>query len=119
MTFYFHVGAVCLGFFLVFPLLRVVKGPTVYDRLIGASVPSSIAGMAQIHQTTMSDGTMSMSEVGEITIPADGTVALEPGSFHIMMMNLAAPLEIGQKFTVTLEFEKAGTMDVEVEVRES
>ena len=95
-----------------------IKAGDEADRLMGASVPSSIAAMTQIHQTAMNDGVMSMSEVGEIAIAAGETVALEPGGYHIMMMNLAAPLEVGQKFTVTLTFEKAGTVDVEVEVRE-
>ena len=35
-----------------------------------------------------------------------------------MMMNLAQPLEVGDEFTMTLTFEQAGTVDVDVEVRE-
>lgn len=97
----------------------VIEGGGEDDRLISASVPAEVAGMAQVHEVVMNDGAMSMQEVeGGLAIPSGETVTLEPGSYHIMMMNLADSLEIGEEFTVTLTFEKAGTVDVEVEVRE-
>ncbi|MDX1691076.1 MAG: copper chaperone PCu(A)C [Acidimicrobiia bacterium] len=97
-----------------------IEGGDTADRLVAASVPSDVAGMAQIHESSMNDeGVMSMSEVeGGVEIPAGATVAFEPGGFHVMMMNLAAPLEAGQEFTVTLTFENAGEVEVPVEVRE-
>jgi copper(I)-binding protein len=97
----------------------VIEGGGEDDRLVSASVPAEVAGMAQVHEVVMNDGAMSMQEVaGGLAIPSGETVTLEPGSYHIMMMNLADSLEIGEEFTVTLTFEKAGTVDVEVEVRE-
>ena len=114
------------------------------DRLIGASVDNSIAGKVEIHETAMMDdsmsddsmgddsmggddamgedghmdGAMTMREVGEIALPAGTTVNLEPGGYHIMLLDITTPLELGQKFDVTLTFEQAGEKVVEVEVRE-
>lgn len=64
------------------------------------------------------DGMMGMREVDEIPVPAGGTVALEPGGYHVMLIDLAAPLEVGTTFELTLEFAKAGTIVVEAEVRD-
>jgi copper(I)-binding protein len=92
------------------------------DRLIGVSVDPAVAAMAQIHETVMAEGeaegmgAMTMQEVGSIDLPAGETVALEPGGFHVMLMQLAAPLETGQAFEITLTFEKAGTRTIEVPV---
>ena len=75
--------------------------------------------MTEIHETTMDDaGTMMMGEVPAIDVPAGATVMLEPGGYHIMLMNLAAPLETDQEFDVVLTFEAAGDVTVPVEVRE-
>ena len=89
------------------------------DRLIGVSVDSTVAAMAEIHETSMNDeGAMMMSEVGRIDIPAGETVMLEPGGYHIMLMQLAEPLEPGNTFDLTLQFAEGGDITVEVEVRE-
>ena len=89
------------------------------DRLIGVSVDSTVAAMAEIHETQMNDdGTMMMSEVGRIDLPAGQTVKLEPGGFHIMLMQMAEPLETGETFEITLQFADGGDQVVEVEVRE-
>lgn len=98
------------------------------DVLMSAAVDSSIAGMVQIHEVvpvedTSEDteegmATMMMQEVPQVAVPAGETLSLKPGSYHIMLMNIAAPLEIGQKFDVTLNFETAGEQVVEVEVLE-
>ncbi|MCP3994095.1 MAG: copper chaperone PCu(A)C [bacterium] len=111
------------------------------DRLIGAAVDPSIAAVVEIHETAPADsgmesdddigegmdedngmegmgGAMMMREVGEIVLPAGETVNLKPGGYHIMLLQIAEPLELGQKFDVTLTFENAGEQVVEVEVRE-
>lgn len=96
-----------------------ITGGEEADRLTSASIDSDVAAMAQVHETAMDDdGLMSMQEVPQIDIPADGEVNLEPGSFHIMIMPLADPLAAGDEFTITLNFEKAGAVEVSVEVRE-
>jgi copper(I)-binding protein len=88
------------------------------DRLVGVSVPTDIAATAEIHETTMVDDAMTMQEVGEIELPAGTTVSLEPGGYHIMLLDIPEPLVTGEKFDVTLTFENAGDKVVEVEVRD-
>ncbi len=97
------------------------------DRLVGVSVAASIAGTVEVHETAPVDessddegagGAMMMREVGEIALPAGETVSLEPGGYHIMLLDISAPLEIGQKFDITLTFQNGGVQVVEVEVRE-
>lgn len=51
--------------------------------------------------------------------PAGGSVSLEPGGKHIMLINLKQELKPDEKISLTLNFEKAGPLTVEVEVRQS
>ncbi len=64
-------------------------------------------------------GMMTMREVDRIPVPAGETVALKPGGYHVMLMELATPLEVGQTIEVTLTFEHQGTMVIEAEVRDT
>lgn len=90
------------------------------DALVKASVDMSVAMMAQIHETTMKDdGTMGMQEVDEVALPAGETVSLKPGGYHVMLMNLKAPLETGSTVTLTLTLKSGATLTVDAEVRES
>ena len=52
-----------------------------------------------------------------VAVPAHGMATLQPGSFHVMMMGLAKPLEEGHSFPLTLTFEQAGEVTVEVTVQ--
>lgn len=88
------------------------------DALIGVTSPA--AAKAEIHETTMAaDGSMGMSPVAEIQIPAGGSAELKPGGFHIMLIDLVEPLVAGEKFEITLTFREAGDVKVTAEVRES
>lgn len=86
------------------------------DRLVG--ITAEIAGKAEIHEMSVdAAGVMSMRPVaGGVEIPAGGEVALKPGSFHIMFMDLKDRPKEGVKFKGTLTFEKAGTVAVEFAV---
>jgi len=66
----------------------------------------------------MGDDSMTMQEIDKLEIPAGETVKLEPGGYHVMLIDLVEPLEVGQTFDVTLTFEKAGDKTVTVEVKE-
>lgn len=89
------------------------------DRLIGASVEPSIAATVEIHETSMNDeGAMMMQPVVGIDLPAGETVKLEPGGYHIMLLDLVEPLETGQTYTLTLQFAESADQGIEVEVRE-
>lgn len=97
----------------------MIEGGDEADTLTGVSVSPDVAAMAQIHETTMNDeGAMMMSEVNGIPVPAGGSVELAPGGFHVMLMNLAEPLQTGTTFDVTLTFAGAGDVTVTAEVRD-
>ena len=91
------------------------------DALVAATVDASIAPTVEIHETSESgdDGMMSMAPVERLELPAGAAVALEPGGYHIMLLDLVDPLEAGSTFDLTLEFESGATQTVEVEVRDS
>lgn len=88
------------------------------DRLISAS--AEIAGRGEIHEMAVKEGIMTMRTLADgLAIPAGGEVKLEPGSYHLMFMDLNAPAVEGVKFRGTLTFEKAGTVDVEFAVEKA
>lgn len=87
------------------------------DRLVSASSP--VADRVEIHNSAMKDGVMSMFQVEELVIPAGETVAMKPGSFHVMLMGLKEPLTKGAKFPLTLNFARAGEITVTVSVKEA
>ena len=88
------------------------KGAT-EDRLI--SIKSPAAGAVQVHEMKMEGNVMRMREVeGGLAIPPGATVSLAPGGLHLMMMGLKQPLKQGDKVPMTLVFEKAGSIDVEL-----
>ena len=81
------------------------------DRLIAAT--SDIADVMQFHTMAMDGGVMVMRELPDgLELPAGETVKLEPGGYHIMFMQLNAPLVEGDTVPVTLTFEQAGDVDV-------
>ena len=86
------------------------------DRLVSAT--AEIAGRTEIHEMAVdANGVMTMRPLADgIAVPAGGSVALEPSSFHVMFMDLKAAPEEGKPFKGTLTFEKAGTVDVEYAV---
>ncbi len=136
------------------------------DRLVGASVPASIAAEAEVHEVIMVEGgdmddmsgeddmdemsgehdmddadgmegsddmddmddmdmgdmggQMRMQEIaGGLELTAGETVTFEPGGYHIMLLDIAEPLESGDEIDLTLEFAEAGEQSITVEVRET
>jgi len=85
------------------------------DRLISASVP--FVKRVELHEMILDDDIMRMREKeGGIPIPAGETVTLERGGLHIMFMGLTDQLTEGERHTLSLTFEKAGTIEVELVV---
>ncbi len=85
------------------------------DRLIGAS--SGVADKLQIHEMTVVNDVMQMRQLTDgLPIPAGRSVALKPGSYHVMLIGLKKPLTAGETFPLTLIFEKAGNISVTVPV---
>jgi copper(I)-binding protein len=87
---------------------------TTDDLLLGASTP--IAQKVQFHSETNDNGIMKMRQLSSITLHPGAPVILKPGAIHIMMIGLKQPLKKGQSFLLTLDFEKAGQIEVKVPV---
>jgi periplasmic copper chaperone A len=94
----------------------------VADRLLSVSTPA--ASSVEIHRMQMVQGgqgdVMQMRAVPALEIPAGATVAMKhgtPDGYHLMLLGLKAPLKDGDRFPVTLTFEKAGTHEVKVWVQ--
>ncbi|MGB0661080.1 MAG: copper chaperone PCu(A)C [Mangrovicoccus sp.] len=86
------------------------------DRLVAAA--SDIAAKVELH-THIADGNgvMRMVEVEDgFAVPAGQSHALKRGGDHVMFMGLKRPLEQGEMVTVTLTFEEAGEMQIEIPV---
>ncbi|HUC63230.1 MAG TPA: copper chaperone PCu(A)C [Alphaproteobacteria bacterium] len=84
------------------------------DKLVAAASP--VAATVQLHRTVDENGVMKMLPVASVPVKAGGTVAFKPGSYHVMLIDLKAPLEAGQSFPLTLTFEHAGKVEVTVKV---
>jgi len=90
-----------------------ITSPTA-DRLISASAP--VSKTVELHTMQMEGNVMRMREVPAIEIPAGQTVELKPGGLHVMFIGLTQTLNVGATFPLTLRFEKAGEVKVEVKV---
>ncbi len=115
------------------------------DSLVAVSVSSDVAARAEIHEVVkamdlgddemhdhdmgddemhdhdmgddgMHDGAMSMQEMDALELPAGTLVQLVPGGYHIMLIDLAKPLVVGETFDLTLDFDQAPNLTVTVEV---
>ena len=85
------------------------------DRLIGGSLP--IAGAVEVHEMSMTGGVMRMRKLDKgLEIKPGQTLELKPGGYHIMFMGLREGLKQGQPVKGTLQFEKAGSVEVEYRV---
>ena len=95
--------------------MKITNNGNVPDRLIGGS--TNIAGSFEIHDMKMDKGVMKMRPVTDgLEIKPGQTVELKPGGYHAMLVGLKQQLEQGQHFTATLEFAKAGKVDVDFAV---
>ncbi|MDG4555153.1 MAG: copper chaperone PCu(A)C [Candidatus Competibacter sp.] len=94
--------------------LSIVNGGEA-DRLLGAK--AEVARHVELHRTAMEGHMMRMRQVEALEIPGGTTTVLEPGGIHIMLIDLKQPLRAGQNVPLTLEFEKAGALQVQVPIR--
>ena len=87
------------------------------DRLLSADTP--IAEKAEIHEHVMQGDLMKMQRVPTVDVPAGGTVTFAPMAYHVMLFNLKdrSLLQDGKRFPLTLHFEKAGAVQVDVNVQ--
>ncbi len=87
------------------------------DRLLRASTPQ--AGRVELHNMSVdSGGVMRMRELDHISVEPGKPIKMRPGSgFHFMLMDLKQPLKEGDKFPMTLEFERGGKVEVKVVIQ--
>lgn len=82
------------------------------------SAESPVAEVVEVHQTSMADGVMRMSEVKGLQVPVDGKVTMKPGGYHVMLINLKEPLQKGQIVPVTIKFTAGQELTVQAKVKE-
>lgn len=84
------------------------------DRLVAYETPA--CNRPELHTHIENDGVMQMRQVEAIEVPAGGEVVLEPGGLHLMMIDLNAQLVEGGSVALTLVFEEAGEVALEVPI---
>ena len=96
--------------------LTIENKGTAADRLVGGS--GDIAGKVEVHEMAVNNGVMTMRPLDQgLAIEPGKTVKLAPGGYHLMMFDLKGPLKQGEKVPVTLEFEKAGKVNLSLDVQ--
>jgi copper(I)-binding protein len=86
------------------------------DRLLGAS--SSAARQVLPHAEVEEHGMQHMRPLESVEVPAHGRVEFAPGQMHLMLVDIAAPLKPDATIKLTLRFEKAGDLTIDVPVRD-
>ena len=94
------------------------EDPSISGDMSTDSTPGDMSDMSDDTMTGDMSGEMTMQQVQSIVLPAGEMVMLMPGGYHVMLLDIAAPLEVGQTFEITLTFANAGSKVVTVEVRD-
>lgn len=84
------------------------------DTLEGASTP--IAGYTELHEHVHEGDLMKMQRVDGVAIAPGEQVRFTPGGYHVMLFELKEPLVAGNTYPMTLTFERAGEIEIEVQV---
>ena len=86
------------------------------------AVESPVAGSVEIHAMKLENDIMKMRPVSKLDLPAGKAVELEPGGYHVMLMDLKQPLKKGEAIPIVLRFEdrdkKVRIIEINAEVRE-
>lgn len=85
------------------------------DRIVSAR--TDVAESVEIHTHEMNGGMMKMRRVESVEVPAGGEARFKPHGLHLMLFGLKEPLEDGASYALTVVFEKAGELDVSVDVK--
>jgi len=96
--------------------LTIENKGSVPDRLISGT--GDVAGKVEIHEMAMNSGVMTMRPLDKgLPIEPGKTVKLAPGGYHLMLMDLKSPLKQGDKVPLVLVFEKAGKVNLSLDVQ--
>ena len=83
-------------------------------RLVGAQSP--VAGVTEVHEMKMEGDVMKMRAVPGLDLPAGKAVELKPGGYHVMLMDLKAPLVKDSKVPLTLVFKNSQGIESKLEL---
>jgi copper(I)-binding protein len=87
------------------------------DALVGISSP--VAASVELHETsTDASGMTGMHPISRLVIGPGASVALQPGGYHLMLMGIGSTLKVGDTVELELQFERAGKVVVQAEVRQ-
>lgn len=96
--------------------LGIKNDGAIADKLVKAE--SNLSKRTELHTHLMDGGIMKMVHIEEgVEVPAGQEVTFEPGGLHVMFMGLKGPFKEGESLPITLYFEKAGKVDVELIVK--
>jgi len=96
-----------------------IDGGEADTALTAAAASADVAAEIELHQTVIrDDGAMGMTQIFRVDIPAQSTVMMVPGGLHVMLLDLAKPLELGDTFDLTLTFDDGTDLITTVEVRD-
>jgi copper(I)-binding protein len=85
------------------------------DALTRVSCP--VANFYEKHTVDRGEGSPAMRPISSIPVPASSTIVLKHDAYHVMLLQIRQPLAVGEHFKCTLVFQKAGSIEAEVEVR--
>lgn len=84
------------------------------DRLVGASSPAG--SRVSVHESRQKQGVMTMHHLKELTLAPGEKTVFAPGGLHFMIFGLKAPLQKGGRIALTLEFKRAGLVEIMIPV---
>jgi copper(I)-binding protein len=95
--------------------MKITNTGTTADRLVGGS--SAVSARFEMHEMSMEGGVMKMRELSKgLEIKPGQTIEFKPGGYHVMFMGLKQQFMPGERIKATLQFEKAGKVDVDFSV---
>jgi len=98
------------------PLLLTVRNEAAAgDALLRVKCP--VANFSERHTVDRGEGAPAMRVIRSIPIAGGGTTVLKEDGYHVMLLQTRQPLVAGEKFACSIEFQKAGTIETEVNVR--
>ncbi|WP_193166074.1 copper chaperone PCu(A)C [Microbulbifer hainanensis] len=84
-------------------------------QLLRVELPGRVGASADLHTTVTDGGVIRMRPLAQLTIPADGNLAMAPGGIHLMLHGVQ--LRAGEALSLRLVFADGEALDVSVPVR--
>ena len=95
--------------------MQLMNGSSEAVDLVSAS--SGAANVVELHEHAKVGGMMQMRQIPKITVPANGSVTLQPGGLHVMLIGLTRKLKEGETVTLTLNFSNGESVSLDAPVK--